>query len=228
MAEPSGHTGDPATRRRELLIWDFDGTVADTHAAIMGAAGAAFRSLGYDVELGSAGTKIGLPLTELFRHVIPDADDELLSRLTIEYRKDFKVNGPARSRVFPGVMDLIGELRRVGVRSALATARKRPSLDPLLESLGLAGCFDPVLTNGEVEHPKPHPEMLLVVCADVGVEPVEAMMIGDTTFDMEMGRSAGTTTSAVTWGNHSGDVLATSGSDFLVESVPELRSLLLE
>lgn len=212
----------------ELVVWDFDGTVADTFDAIIGSASEAFASLGIAPNTALLRASIGLPLAEMFRVVLDDPEDAMLEQLARVYRSDFAVHGTNRSRLFPGIADLLGELAGSGTRLALATSRRRRSLEPLLDAFGLHAYLDLTVTDDEVQRPKPHPEMLLMVCAVTGVEPSAALMIGDTTYDMEMGRRAGATTCAVTWGNHERDLLIASGADHVVDSVVELRGLLAD
>lgn len=209
-----------------LLIWDFDGTLVDTNAAILESARAALEVAGVDGDLSSADSTIGLPLDELFRHAVPGVEDPTVAALVSAYRADFDLHGVSRSRPFGGIGALIVDLVADDVPLALATSRRPRSLHPLMEAHGLRGHFDPVVTDEDVGQPKPHPEMLFEVCRRARVRPAETMMIGDTSFDMEMGARAGARTCAVTWGNHDRTRLEAFGVDHLVDSVDELRSLL--
>lgn len=212
--------------RETLVIWDFDGTIADTSGAIVGSATAALSSIGIRAEPGVLRRTIGLPLTEMFRIVTDGADDQLIGRLEKAYRADFAATAPSRSRAFPGIRVLVEDLAAREVRQALATSRRRHSLDPLLDVLDLVDRFGPVMTDDDVVRSKLDPEMLIETCRRAGVDPGDAWMVGDTTFDMEMGRMAGTVTVAVTWGNHERDALTSSGADHTVDSVEELAAVL--
>lgn len=214
-----------AAARLRLVVWDFDGTIADSREAIRLSASAALDALATRGDLDSALDTIGLPLGELFRTAVAGADEELVTALIAAYRDDFDRFGAARCATFDGVPEILSALRSSGLPCALATSRRPRSLDPLLVALGLEELFDPVVTDEHVTNPKPHPEMLLTICSAHGVEPAEVLMVGDTTFDMEMGRSAGVRTCAVTWGVHARDALESASPDHLVDSPGELAAL---
>ncbi len=96
----------------------------------------------------------------------------------------------------------------------------------MLDCLGVGSHFSVVVSDEDVVHKKPHPEMVLVACEKSGVQPANVLVIGDTVYDIEMGRRAGAWTCAVTWGNQTADQLATERPDFIVESVAALHDVI--
>lgn len=213
----------------ELVIWDFDGTIADTRTAIVEAATHAMVSGGYDApDPRSITALVGLPINELYSSLAADPGEAVVSKLTEAHRSHFEQNAAAVSTVFTGIEDLLSDITSAGARSAIATSRTRRTLGPLMEHLGIAWHFVAVRTDDTVATPKPAPDMVLELCTELGVDPSTTLVVGDTAFDIEMGNRAGTTTCGVTWGNHGRDELEAARCDHVASSVPELRVLIGE
>ncbi|MCP4434128.1 MAG: HAD family hydrolase [Actinomycetia bacterium] len=209
--------------RTALLIWDFDGTIADTRSAILACATGALGQ--HDVPMPAEqeiAAGIGLPLAEMFGRLVGDADPELIASLMAAHRADFDATATQLSTAFAGIEDALDEVSAMGVPQAIATSRRHHSLDPLLEHLGLGHHFAVRLTDDDVEVSKPAPDMVLAICEAHGMHPSESLVIGDTSFDMEMGRRAGSATCAVTWGNHTREQVEVAGPDHIADDVSEL------
>ncbi|MEO1092176.1 MAG: HAD-IA family hydrolase, partial [Pseudomonadota bacterium] len=121
---------------------------------------------------------------------------------------------------------LLHELNGSGRLLAVATGKSRRGLEHLIAKHDLRDVFVSLQTaDGNAS--KPHPEMLLKALAAAGASSVEAAMIGDTTFDMEMAVAAGVAAVGVAWGHHSTDLLLRAGADHVVDDVAALRALLV-
>lgn len=198
MAEPAREARPRAFR---LLVFDWDGTLADSTAIIANAIQQACR----DLELappddGSARFVIGLGLADALRHVAPGLAAADYPRLSDRYREHYLARDP-EIPLFPGAREMLDELDARGFLLAVATGKSRVGLTRALQQQGLAHRF--VATRCADEGmPKPHPDMLLALMDRCGVAPEETLMIGDTTHDLELARNAGASAVAVTYGAH--------------------------
>ena len=190
-----------------LVIFDVDGTLVDSQAEILGAMTHAFDAMSMPVPSRAQVLSIvGLSLPETFAVLCPDGDQAMREALTDHYRASFRNHATAdlnrRSPLFPGALDA---LRRLQLHDhtllAVATGKSRRGLDRLINQHGLQGVFISHQTSDF--HPsKPHPSMVLTCLADAGVTPDRAVMVGDTSYDMDMARAAGVATIGVNWGYH--------------------------
>ncbi len=220
----AGHRRPRAPR---LVIWDFDGTIADTRAVILGTFAQVFSELGLgECDLVAARASIGLPLATAFSRLAGTGDPEMLAGLVAHYRRVFAVRAPVEATMFPGVGEVLAACSERGLPCAITTSRGRASLEPMLDRFAIATQFVSVVTDDEVAHPKPHPEMVEVVGGATGIDASDSLLVGDTSFDIEMGRRAGTATCGVTWGNQSVGELTRARPDHLVERPGELTALL--
>jgi phosphoglycolate phosphatase len=121
-------------------------------------------------------------------------------------------------------MTLLMKLRaRDDVILGIATGKSHRGVAHLIEKHGFEGWFATVQTSDD--HPsKPHPSMIVTALAETGLEPSAAIMIGDTSFDIEMARAAGVGAAGVSWGNHAVDILERSGAHTIANDFSELES----
>ncbi|MGP6087649.1 HAD-IA family hydrolase [Antarctobacter jejuensis] len=195
-----------------LVIFDVDGTLVDSQGDILGAMSAAFESEGMERPARETILSIvGLSLPQAFTLLTPDADAVVRTRLVETYKNayaDLRLRGgPEASPLYPGIPELLDRLSAEDeTLLAVATGKSRRGLTALLQSHGLTKRF--VTTQVADDNPsKPHPAMLFNALQDAGVEAERAVMIGDTSFDMEMARAAGVARIGVTWGYHPREAL---------------------
>jgi phosphoglycolate phosphatase len=213
------------SRRYRLLIFDWDGTLADSTAIIAGAIQAACRDLGEPVpDDVSARFVIGLGLAEALSHVAPALPVARYPELSARYRHHY-LSRDAEIPLFDGVPALLDDLRAEGFMLAVATGKTRVGLDRALASNALAQRFHATRCADE-SRPKPHPEMLLHLMERLDVLPRQTLMIGDTTHDLELARAAGVEAVAVAYGAHESVGLAAAGPLATVHSIAELRAWL--
>ncbi len=216
---------DRQPRRYRLLVFDWDGTLADSTAIIAGALQAACRDVGEPVPDDlSARFVIGLGLGDALAHVAPALPIERHPELSARYRHHY-LSRDAQIPLFDGVPALLDDLRAEGFMLAVATGKTRIGLDRALAGNALAERFHATRCADE-GRPKPHPDMLLHLMATLGVAPGETLMIGDTTHDLELARAAGVDAVAVAYGAHEPAGLAAAGPLATVHSIPELRAWL--
>ena len=208
-----------------LAIFDVDGTLVDSQAHIVAAWATAFEGQGMDVpDRSDLLSIVGLTLETGVRHIAPEGDHAALcAAYRSAYARYREAHGTAASPFFPGARALIDRLaRRDDLLLAVATGKSRRGLAALIEAHGLKGVFVSMQTADD--HPsKPHPAMIEAALAETGVPAAHAVMIGDTTFDMEMGRAAGVATLGVTWGYHA---LTAGDADRLVSRADEIEGAL--
>ncbi len=128
----------------------------------------------------------------------------------------------AAELVFPGVADGLAALRDQGFLLAVATSKFYRSADALLTAAGLRDQFDLVIGADQVTNPKPHPEMGELILSKLGVDPAHAIMVGDTTHDLQMAAAAGLRSVAVTYGVHSEAELGSASPTWLAGSFDEV------
>lgn len=184
-----------------LVVFDWDGTLMDSIGTIVGCMRAALEEIGAPPprELDSIRHAIGLGLRETLDALYPDADDLFRSRVVEAYRHHWFGSHREQQVLFPAVPELLTELASRGLLLAVATGKSRRGLDHDLARSGLADAFQATRTVDEAPS-KPAPGMLLDVLAELGVSPGEALMVGDTTYDLEMARNARVAAVGVTSG----------------------------
>lgn len=211
----------------QLVILDFDGTLADTQPIIIASIQAALRELGLP-ERTAAECKsiIGLPLKECF-NTLCGVDDDLAERCADVYRRVFdELNTDGTVRLFPHVLETIKALHDRGLQLAICSSRGRPTLDGFVKTFHLEHYVSMVVSANDVEHHKPHPEPVQKILAVLGVAPEEAIVVGDASYDILMGRAAGCRTVGVTYGNQSTADLRAAGADHLIDDFADLLTCL--
>lgn len=186
-----------------LLIFDWDGTLSDSTATITTAMQASARDLGWSVpEAKAVHNIIGLGLPEALSQLFPEATEADHARVRDRYRVNFlEVDQAEPSKLFPGVMETLTRLQDDGHHLAVATGKSRQGLDRIFKAMDLQGFFHATRCADETAS-KPHPLMLHQLLDELKGEPEEAVMIGDTEYDMDMGRRAQMDRIAVSYGAH--------------------------
>jgi phosphoglycolate phosphatase len=216
---------DAATRRFDLVVFDWDGTLVDSTTLIGEALQRACRDLGLPVpDDAAARYVIGLGLADAMKLVAPDLPPSRYPELGARYREHYRVREPGIP-LFDGARELLAELDAAGYLLAIATGKTRAGLARSLAMSGLDGTFHATRCADE-GFPKPHPDMLLHLMERLAVEPHATLMIGDTTHDLDLAQNAGAAGLAVTYGAHPPEGLASRAPLAAVDSVAELRDWL--
>ncbi len=210
-----------APRRYRFVVFDWDGTLADSTAIIAGALQAACRDIGEPVPDDTAARfVIGLGLGDALRQVAPQLPPARYPELSARYREHYLARDPDIP-LFAGARELVAGLDAAGYLLGIATGKTRTGLDRSLTQQSLAHHF--VATRCADEgFPKPNPDMLLHLMDRVGAAPGETLMIGDTTHDLDLARNAGVAAVAVAYGAHGHEGLAAGAPLATVHSVREL------
>ena len=271
----------------QLVILDFDGTLADTQPIIIASIQATLKELHLpertDAECKSI---IGLPLAECFERLltpsplrgtppceggepcrrpstflcegkascgfpnsspceeeascgfsnsspcegeVPEGRRGIAEHCADVYRRVFdELNTDGTVRLFPHVLETITALHDRGLQLAICSSRGRPTLEGFVKTFHLEQYVSMVVSANDVERHKPHPEPVQKILAALGVAPGEAVVVGDASYDILMGRAAGCRTVGVTYGNQSAVDLRAAGADHLIDDFADLLTLSMD
>ena len=188
-------------RRFDLLVFDWDGTLMDSAASIAESLQSACQDLGFPVPSDRAARYvIGLGLNDAMAYIVPTVPASEYPRIVERYRHHF-LQRDAGTTLFSGAAQMLQELREAGHVLAVATGKSRRGLDRALKATGVAAHFR-VTRCADEGHSKPDPGMLYRLLEEVDIAPERALMIGDTTHDMQMAKAAGLARLAVAHGAH--------------------------
>ncbi len=213
-----------------LAIFDCDGTLVDSQANICRAMERAFALHDAAPPPRAAIRRIvGLSLVEAVRVLSPERGDAFHRRLADDYKQVFRAMRADAALddepLFDGVTGVLDMLRERGWVLGVATGKSDRGLAHVLDAHGIADRFATLQTADR--HPsKPDPAMALAAMAEVGTAPGDCVMIGDTSFDMAMGRAAGARAVGVAWGYHAVGELIAAGADAVAATPHELPQLL--
>ncbi|GJE16798.1 HAD-IA family hydrolase [Methylobacterium marchantiae] len=211
----------------KLVVFDVDGTLVDSQHLIVAAQGMAFAEHGMEAPTRAVSLSVvGLSLPQAFRRLVGEQGP--IESLSESYKRAFntlRLDPSYEEPLFPGMGDLIERLRaREDLRLGLATGKSRRGVDRLIESHGWGDVFATTQTADDAPS-KPDPTMLRRAMADVGAVPETTVMIGDTTYDMDMAVSAGAAAIGVAWGYHPPGALFGAGAVTVVETASALGEL---
>ncbi len=191
-----------------LIVFDVDGTLLDSQKVILRAMRDAFVATGLEPPSdGAVLSIVGLSLPEAMRGIDPKLDEGTIDRLVEAYRATFvsqRASGAGEDSValYDGARDCLLRLNKQPENVlGTATGKARRGLEVVIDAHNLHGLFV-TLQTADLHPSKPHPSMLAAACNETGINPARAIMIGDTSYDMEMGKAAGYSTIGVAWGYH--------------------------
>ncbi len=216
---------DMILERLRLAVFDCDGTLVDSQHSIVHAMETAFDFHEFDAPSSAAVRRIiGLPLIEGIGLLAPGTDTGLHGQVAETYKsafRDMRASGTVHEPLFPGVETAIETLREQGWLLGIATGKAMRGLLATLEPYGFLDCFVTRQT-ADIAMGKPHPDMLDRAMAETGVDADATVMIGDTTYDMEMACNAGTKRIGVSWGYHPPDELHAAGAHTVIDGFEAL------
>jgi phosphoglycolate phosphatase len=213
-----------------LVIFDVDGTLVDSQHMIVSAMERAFASQGLAPPAREEVLSIvGLSLDTAMRALCKAEPGELAGPLTEAYKAaffDLRSSDEHHEPLFPGASEALDRLRqRDDIVLGIATGKSRRGVQAILDLHDLHGRFATIQTADD--HPsKPHPSMVLSAMTEAGILPQRTVVVGDTTYDVEMARGAGARAIGVSWGYHSAEALRAAGADILLGDFAELEGAL--
>lgn len=211
--------------RLEAVLFDFDGTLADSIPHIRASFRHASREvLGYELPDEVLLRNVGMPLAAQMRILVED--EALAERLLQEYRAFNHATHDEMVRAFPGAHDVLMAVKEAGARLGLVTSKSRAIAERGIALLEMSDAFDVVVTADDVAAHKPDPTPLLHALGAIGVPPEHAAYVGDSPADVASAKAAGVLAVAATWGVASRERLIEVGPDVVVESLADVPAAL--
>ncbi len=220
--------------RIRAAAFDLDGTLVDSAPDLAAAANAMLKALGnrrlaeYRITalIGDGVDRLveGVLTTSLRRAPAPAA----LAAAGTLFRRIYAERLFDRSRVYPGVVQGLGALRKAGIRLCCVTNKHSAFTAPLLDAAGLARRFAFALCADRAEERKPKPDLLLAACARFGIAPAELLYVGDSRADIGAARAAGCPVAAVDYGYNQGRPILAERPDWVITSLAEIAALSTE
>lgn len=211
-------------KETKIIILDFDGTLGDTASVIIKTMHETIREMGLPTRTDEqCAAMIGLRLVEIPPVLFPECNIDV-DLYADTYRRLFDIhNKDGAVNLYPNVIETLKALKARGLTLTIASSRGQTSISQFVKNLGLTEIITYILGAGDVENGKPHPEAIFKTLDKYGFTPDQAIMVGDTIFDIQMGINAGTRTCGVTYGNGSRESL--SPADWLIDDFSELLAL---
>lgn len=214
----------------KLVVFDVDGTLVDSQQLIHEGMKMAFADQGLQCPpREEVLSTIGLSLSVAMGQLAPEADEVAVAKLVQSYKEVYLTSRISDTApLYPGALDCLDASSEDDeLMLAIATGKGKHGLSQMIEVHGLQNRFISMQTADD--HPsKPHPAMLLAAMSECGVEPPDAIMIGDTSFDMEMAQAAEMAGFGVSWGYHPVEALREAGAARVVPDFPALTAAIRE
>ena len=212
----------------KLAVFDCDGTLVDSQHAINACMADAFTSVGYPKpDIADVRRVVGLPLVQAVEIIAknPNAPAEDMAAAYSKSWSEMRANGDLAEPVFDGIVDVLDALSARDWLLGVATGKSMRGLKATLDHHQLGSYFQ-TLQTADKARGKPDPQMLEFAMAETGAVPHETVMIGDTTYDIEMAKAIDVKTIGVSWGYHAPEDLKRAGASFIVHTAGELGTLL--
>jgi len=212
-----------------LAVFDCDGTLVDSQHSIIACMHAAFDQRGLPRATDEAIRRVvGLPLSDAIAILAPGQQPQIIEAMRAGYSEawqQMRAGVGLDEPLYPGTTAALNELERADWLLGVATGKSHHGLVGTLEKHDIIGRFV-TLQTADRARGKPHPEMLLKAMNETGAEARDTVMIGDTTFDMEMAGHAGVMAIGVAWGYHEAKELKQAGAETVISDYAELAGVL--
>ncbi|MGN1012163.1 MAG: HAD family hydrolase [Clostridia bacterium] len=206
----------------DTFLFDFDGTVADSIPGIMATLKKTREVMGVPFDLDYAKSLIGTPLVKMGVNL---CGEDRAAEFVDTYRASYLDWGAEMIRYFDGMEELLKDLNGAGLTCAVVTSKRRDSLDKNLDFLKGHDLFDLLVTKESTDFFKPHPAPVEYALTGLNAEAKQAVMIGDTHYDIQCAQGAGVRTVGVTWGAEPEKELRKSRPDDIARTPEELRTI---
>jgi phosphoglycolate phosphatase len=210
----------------EAIIFDFDGTFADTSEGIYLSANAALRALGLrEISLRELRGFLGPPLQEGFVTLL--GMGEAQARQAVEvYRREYAAGNYLKLRIYDGLLALLEDLQKRGIKLGVGSAKLTDYLEEILRAIGCRGYFDAVCGASPDQLEGGKSGIIAEALRQCGARPERCLMVGDRRYDIEGAKALGMPSAGVLFGFGSREELEAAGADFLLEDSAALRVLL--
>lgn len=212
--------------RYETIIIDFDGTIADTRKSIIKTVKETLKTLGFPLfEEKKIGDLIGLPLDIIFQKVA-NLNGSNLDKTIKEYRLKYYKIALSTITLFPGVENTLKKLHNKKINLVIASNRDKTILNKLLNYLKIFNFFSFIVGEQDVKNKKPAPDAVNFILEKLSISHNKTLVVGDTIYDIEMGKNAKCDTCAVTYGNNSINQLETVFPNFIIDKFSQLLNII--
>jgi len=210
----------------QAVIFDLDGTLADTFPLIVASWNAAVSGpLGRTYTAQEVISRFGIPDAAMLRRELDGLPQAAWEQALAAYYRHYEAEH-AMVHAFDGVADLLRAVSEQGLSMGVMTGKGRRTADITLRMLGWSDVFGSVVTGEDVTHQKPHPDGVLLAARQLGAEPSRCLFVGDAPSDIEAGQAAGMKTVAAAWHTVYGDRLRATTPDYWAETPADIVALL--
>ena len=213
----------------KLAIFDFDGTLVDSAPGIVEITYQVQKFYGFHDQVVEEWKQlIGVPLNDQAKIILPGEKPDFHIEVADKYREFYNSQAVQLCPPFPALGLVLEQLRTRGIMVTIASSKRKLIIDPVLEHYRLEGYFNLVLGADCVSNHKPHPEPVLNTLEKLRCQPEDAVVIGDSSFDLEMANNAGVDSIGVTTGIHTREKLDSTKPTAVVDTLTEAMELILE
>ena len=216
---------------KKLTIFDLDGTLINTIADLGACTNYALEKLGYPThDIESYKFRVGNGINNLFRRSLPEGEktDENVLRVRREFIPYYNAHNTDLSRPYPGMVELLEALQTEGILLAVASNKYQEATTKIIGELYPSIRFSAVLGQREGINIKPDPQIVFDILQATGVDKADVLYVGDSGVDMQTGLNAGVETCGVTWGFRPRTELEPFHPQHIVDSVEELRQIIMK
>ncbi len=211
----------------KLAIFDFDGTLVDSAPGIVDVMRDVVAELGLSNDLLEQWSQlVGIPLLRQFEILFPDHSAEAHEDLANQYRAKYDGRVLDICPLFPGLKDMLHTLRSNEIKITIATSKRAHLVKVVVDHHKLDHYFEMIVGAQDVSHHKPHPESVHLTMKHLNMDPASVVVIGDSTFDLDMAKNAGVDAIGVTTGIHTRELLQKSSPRHVVNGLHEVTPLI--
>jgi phosphoglycolate phosphatase len=215
--------------RYDLVLFDLDGTLTDSARGINNGQCEAFRKVGWPVPSEKVlRTFIGPPFGNILRKMYPEMPEETIAQMIRYYREYYSRKGAYENSVYPGIFELLSELKKSGAKLAVATSKPITQAKRVLDYFELSAWFDYISAESDSEYGGGKELLILPVLEHFGISASHAVMVGDTKYDAAGARKAGTNFVGVLYGFGTREEMEHEGAFNFVQTVSQLGEFLID
>ena len=212
----------------KLAIFDFDGTLVDSAPGIVEIMKLVISDLELPGDILEQWSHlVGVPLPRQVETLFPEKDGDYHDKIVSHYRTLYDGNNIKNCPLFPGLIEVLEGLKKADIAISIATSKRRHLVLGVLDHHDLSKYFRLVVGAQEVTNHKPHPESVHTTLSQLEINPAEAIVIGDSFYDLEMARLAGVDAIGVTTGIHTRETLTPANPKHIVTSLEQVLPIIL-